>query len=267
MEQQDNKIYSWDYLTHHNPWDSMFNHDAHSLLISMACLDGATFIQKDDEPVILNHYNRRGGSESLQVDLFPEPYRGNLKNPRIVILSLNPGYVPRLNRDLFNMLDIQFKEDFLRHLRDNVLLKGDGRLVFNNVDNVIGDGYWYNKLGELMTDSKKEYGISDDDVLSRIALIQYVPYFSEKLTSWTVGEHLKTQLYARKHIRRLLHAPEKCIFLVMRAEKYWRTLIGEEMEDGRFKDRFIINKHYRVQSISKGNLGDDNYSRILNNLR
>ena len=136
------------------------------------------------------------------------------------------------------------------------------RIVFNEVDNIIGDGYWM----QMFSDIKRDLGDKTDSYLGKAALIQYLPYFSEKLNNWSHSNHLPSQYFTRHLIRHILYEHKECIFLVMRSKNYWNTLIGEEMEI--FKDRFIFGESPRgVQKISKGNLSAENYNRVLGVLR
>ena len=98
-----------------------------------------------------------------------------------------------------------------------------------------------------------------------MALIQYIPYFSQNLGGWNDHDRLVSQQFTRQQIRRILFEQKDCLFIVMRSEAHWRSLIGAEMNH--FADRFIYGKNPRNPSISEGNLGTENYNRVLELLR
>lgn len=208
-----------------------------------------------------NHRNKDNTQYQFKLDIPPEPFRGNLIDPKLVILSLNPGYIERLNGDLVTRLNQESINEFINALKDNLNMK-KSRIVFNEVDNIIGDGYWM----QMFSDIKRDLGDKTDSYLGKAALIQYLPYFSEKLNNWSHSNHLPSQYFTRHLIRHILYEHKECIFLIMRSKNYWNTLIGEEMEI--FKDRFIFGESPRgVQKISKGNLSAENYKRVLGVLR
>ena len=104
--------------------------------------------------------------------------------------------------------------------------------------------------------------------MKKIALIQYIPYFSKEMGSHFKMETLPTQYYAKHLIRRILYEEPDALFLVMRSEKQWRSLIGDEMK--KFENRFIVNEHPLVQKLSRNNLNTkerDVYGEILKRLR
>ena len=250
---------TWEALKRDNPWKSIFDRPISGLLRSIWA-ENSINIHPDDIRIF---ENRKGGGHFV-FDLLPEPYRGNLKEPKLVILSLNPGYISRLNRTLYCMLDRIYQEEYVEALKKNVLLDGENGIVFNEVDNVIGDGYWRSQLAEL----RKDLG-GDDAFYSKMALVQYNPYFSEDYTSWKGDNKLGTQQFSCDLIRRLLYETD-ALFLVMRARDRWERLIGKEMRS--FWNRFMYNNHPRCQKVSCSNLWNksaerdedrDQYHKIL----
>lgn len=252
---------TWEDIKEHNQsvWGEIFNQDTDTLIDNI--LQGKDSIIEGDKDVIYAYNNspRRNEISKFELSVLPEPYRGNLKDPKLVILSLNPGYVERLNRTLFEKLSKESQREFVDTLKRNVMLEDGSKLVFNDVDEIIGDGYWSEKLAEL----KK----IDSDLFSKIALIQYNPYFSRKYSSWAGEGTLASQQFAKEIIARLMEQSD-VQFLVMRSKKQWEQLIGFNMDEDL---RFILNHNPICQSISKNNLdgnrGTNYYEQIKEALK
>lgn len=185
----------------------------------------------------------------------PKPYRGNLKDPKLVILSLNPGYNERVKTKLFRMLEYEYQKEFVELSKQNAWL--ESRYIISpqkNVDDVMDNGYWSDRLSELKNDGAE---------LSLIGLIQFVPYASEHFGSWN-NKKLETQEFTQNIIWRLLQKKDT-LFLVMRSKDKWKELIPE-MASEKYKKRFLYNKNPRCQNLSKNNL-KDNYEIILEKLK
>lgn len=251
-----------------NPWPAVYNKwPCFRYSPWNICLaEDEQAVYEGDRRVIedYNERHKKANDKQFILNIPPEPYRGNLRNPKLVILSLNPGYVERLNGNLVSMLDEKHRENFLSALYDNICLEEGSSVVFNEEDNVIGDGYWRRMMDDIKEDLKDE----KYDFMKKIALIQYIPYFSKEMGSHFKMETLPTQYYAKHLIRRILYEEPDALFLVMRSEKQWKSLIGDEME--KFENRFIVNEHPLVQKLSRNNLNTkerDVYGEILKRLR
>lgn len=125
------------------------------------------------------------------------------------------------------------------------------------VDVVTDNGYWLDKLSDL---------INEPDVdISKIGLIQFIPYASKHYDSWAKEDNLETQKFSVDIIRRLLCKDESTLFLVMRAKKQWDKLFRKyniELDKEEISQRFLYNKNSICQKISQDNIGKDLYDRI-----
>lgn len=245
-----------DELKEMNPWW----HFIGGTLPKSIRRNGQQMVYAGDISVVMAYNKKNQVKSRLVLDIPPEPFRGNVVDPKIVVLSLNPGYVERLNGQLVTRLNQKSIEEFVDALSDNLDMK-KSKIVYNEIDNIIGDGYWMRMFSEV----KRELNDTSGAFLSKASIIQYIPYFSERLNNWNDRQRLSSQNFTRHLIRHLLYINTDCLFLIMRAERHWRSLIGEEME--RFKDRFIFGKNPQVQNISKGNLGAKNFRRVIDNLK
>lgn len=247
---------TWDELQEMNPWW----HFIGGPLPKTIRRDGRQMVYTGDRSVVMAYNKKNVGRSRLVLDIPPEPFRGNVVDPKIVVLSLNPGYVDRLNGQLVTRLNQKSIDEFVDALSDNLDMK-KSKIVFNEVDNIIGDGYWMRMFSEVMHEINDMSGAT----LFKAAVIQYIPYFSERLNNWNDRQRLSSQNFTRHLVRHLLYVDTDCLFLIMRAERHWRSLIGEEMD--RFKDRFIFGKNPQVQNISAGNLGTKNFRRVVDHLK
>lgn len=260
------KILTWEELKkkENNPWTEIFDKDT-EVLRKMILSGTAEFVHPDEADIIKGRnktLEEKGKYHKiLRLFLLPKPYRGNLKDPKLVILSLNPGYKERVKKTLFEMLHPEFQRIFIETSKDNALLKEGCRIISNEVDDVMDNGYWSDKLSELK--------LLNDSYLSKIGLIQFIPYASEKYDKhWNKEDIWRTQRFSIDIIRYLLHKTDT-LFLVMRSQKQWEKLLYTEMNDENFKDRFLYNKNPICQKISEKNLKNEDmeiqnqYQRIL----
>ena len=172
----DKKYEDWEELKKSNPWKEIFDYEEEVLL--QCVLNEEEFIYSKDV-VIIDDFNKKvqpKGIENVFVtSLLPKPYRGNLKDPKLVILSLNPSYKERVKKTMFKMLKPECQLRFIELAKKNALLEDDSKIIFDDVDIVTDNGYWQDKLSDLISGQ----GVDD----SKIGLIQFIPYASEHFDS------------------------------------------------------------------------------------
>ena len=235
----------WETLKKINPWHKIFDPEKKVLLEDV--LNGKEFVHPKDREIIDNRNNHiisKGKNNVFVTSLLPKPYRGNLKDPKLVILSLNPSYKERVKKKLFKMLREEHQLQFIEIAKKNALLEDGCSINYDDVDEVTDNGYWVDKLSDL-----QEKGVD----LSKIGLMQFIPYASESYDSWKEEGNLFTQQFSKKIILRLLYEEKSTLFLVMRSRKQWENLIGKKVMD-KFKDNFLFNKHPICQTITQNNL-------------
>ncbi|MCR5424160.1 MAG: hypothetical protein K6E93_05270 [Bacteroidales bacterium] len=273
----DKNVENWDTLKDRNPWKEIFNKNSQELLKRILEGKEGEFIYLEDKTIIEDRNkvlakNNKKKDNVFITSLLPKPYRGNLKDPKLVILSLNPSYKKRVKTKMFEMLREEHQLRFIEIAKKNALLE-DGCRIIPDVDKddknywidvVTDDGYWLDKLSELI-------GEPDVDI-SKIGLIQFIPYASSHFESWANEAKLKSQEFSMKIIHRLLK-DESTLFLVMRAKKQWEALFRKykvEVDKDEIGRRFIYNKNPICQKITRDNLmnmdasNPDQYQTILN---
>ena len=268
-----NSTTDWEKLKDKNPWrKEIFNNEPKKLLKRLLKWEEGEFVYSEDKTIIDNRNNVLTNNKKKKANVFrtfllPKPYRGNLKDPKLVILSLNPGYNERIKKKMFEMLREDYQLKFIEIAKKNALLE-DGCSIIPDVgkddigywvDAVTDNSYWLDKLSDL---------INEPDVdISKIGLIQFIPYASEHYDSWAKEDKLKSQKFSVEIIRRLLYEDESILFLVMRSREQWEKLIRTEMHDEKYKDRFLYSKNPRCQKITPNNLQEGQYERIVEALK
>ena len=251
----DKKYKDWEELKKANPWKEIFDPKEEEKVLLQRVLNEEEFIYSKDVEII-DDFNKKvqpkGIDNVFVTSLLPKPYRGNLKDPKLVILSLNPSYKERVKKTMFKMLKPECQLRFIELAKKNALLEDDSKIIFDDVDIVTDNGYWQDKLSDLIS----EQGVDD----SKIGLIQFIPYASEHFDSnlWPQNTELKTQKFSVDIIRRLLYKDKSTLFLVMRAKKRWEELFRkykiEIDKDENIRQRFLYNNHPICQKISLDNL-------------
>lgn len=222
------------------------------------------FIFPGDEDIVSRHNARKKkANERFVLQVPPEPWNGNILNPKLVVLSLNPGYVERLNKDLANMFKAQVAEEIMEDKRQMLRLE-QKNLVPHKSTSILGECYWESTLKPL---GMTAYGVEDyQQIFSDVALLQFIAYTSEVKSLPT--KILPSQLFTRMLIRYLAEEKKNVKFLLMRAEKEWRSLIDKNIwamleSEG----RLIISDHYRNQSITEKNIGTDKFHILVETLK
>lgn len=199
----------------------------------------------------------------------PEPWQGNPLNAKLVILTLNPGYVDKQNHILANAIqhidginkDIaNFKAQTLRLKADSFLpeiTNEDEGLSIADYINIIGDWYWYKKFTPLM--EKLQGDLNEKEFFRNIAIIQYLPYTSISYKDKKYNG-IGSLEFTKKLVLHILNKKENNIVLVLRGSSKWEALLKNDYPLNS-SDKVIINKN-RSQSISPNNLGEEEFENI-----
>lgn len=212
-----------------------------------------------------------------------EPWWGNPLNARLIILSLNPGYVPEVNEKLAKLLQsndsvreqlINFKAKTLRLEADSFLPTEDYAKPISCRDavNMLGDWYWYKMLRHLKEEViRRTPNIKEDDFYKRISLIEYHAYSS--ITSQRAfplrNKFLESQIFTKKLIW-YVSQKEDTRILIMRSKDKWKKLLDDDYPgffENNVKNKKILIKENKgmSQAITENNLGDifKNIANIL----
>ena len=265
-----------DQLLKENPWKEvaeMYMPD------KVDCLYGENnYFCKGDKDAINNYNSKAKGTDVIITRIPAEPWWGNPLKARLIILSLNPGYVPEVNKTLALLMQtneavrrqlIEYKAQTLRLKADSFLPEeekiSDCCITCYEAVNMLGDWYWVKMLKQLRTDT----GLSENEFYRRIALVEYHGYSSQ--TSGRVfprkGDKLESQEYLKKMLWHIAESrKDNVCFLVMRAKKEWTKLLSQK-----FFDEFnIVEKKPSSmisQYITPANFEVGKYDEILKMFR
>lgn len=202
-------------------------------------------------------------NKQLILNIPPEPWSGNILNSKLVILSLNPGYIEHLNKNLANMFKPQMAEEIMEDKRKVLLMEGS---KFDDYEptRILGDYYWRKNIMPL---GVAVHGKSNqENIFSQVSLCQYLAYTSQE--SPNIKNLLPSQKFTKMMLLYLATSVKDVKFLILRASSQWKTLMGESLWNYlKDNNRLLISKHYRNQCLSEKNIGVENYKIIIEHLK
>jgi len=235
----------------------------------MDCLYGENnYFCEGDRDAIENYNKKASGTTDEIITKIPaEPWWGNPLKARLIILSLNPGYVPEVNKTLALLMQtnetvrrqlIEYKAQTLR-LEAEAFLPEDEKnedccITCNEAVNMLGDWYWVDKLRELreayVERRKNENArISDieleNEFYKKIAVVEYCAYTSQNFSDSKLIEGLPSVEYV-KDLVRYIESEGKALFVILRAERKWEKVLSDNT-------RCIVNTNLS-QNLSRKNL-------------
>ena len=271
-----------------NLWKGLFVNPNHSVLYD----DDAQWLLECDAEII-NEYNEknRGTDYEFKLGMRPEQFNGNPLTSKVIILSLNPGYVYRVNNLYARLLQNvhPIAEAVMQHKDEQLQLTAksffcprnhnntNGMLSYRDAHCALDDWYWYDIFAKFREDA----GLPDEDnindvIFDNVALVQYVGYLSK---SWkALPRILPSQEFTRTLIHYLALRKKDVLFVVSRSEALWKELIGKEIWDmldkenrlvhrKRFKNKNGIWQTIRTQYFTKESFEDGGFERIVNTLK
>lgn len=267
---------------HKNPWEKvaeLYDESETDCLFSLSknyiCPEDKTAIDTYNDSLINAAENNHRKDEILgnrMVTNIPaEPWGGNPFKAKLIILSLNPGYVPEVNEKLAKLLQsnaeirkaiINYKKQTLLFDTDYFLPEDDKvlpncQISCKDAINMLGDWYWHKMFRQLREDVERENGINENEFYKKVALIQYFGYSSQ--TAQRTLPHVPSQDFTREMIHYIASERNADVcFLIMRSKKEWNKLLGDDFFKN-YKDIIITNDNVRCQYITQGNLGEKNY--------
>ena len=224
-------------------------------------MEGKQLVWPDEmELEILTKHNHKQKNEDTKfiLEIPPEPWSANILEGKVVILSLNPGYIDYLNKDLANMFSSQFTKQITEDKRSILHMIPQRESLASRI---MGDCYWYKALKKLGIDA---YGLQNwEKVFDDVAIIQCCAYASKsKALPKTI---LPSQEYTIEVIRYLAEHTQTR-FLLMRAETEWKRFVGDDLIKS-LGNRWVVSAHYRNQTISEKNIGREQYQTIIKALQ
>lgn len=196
-----------------------------------------------------------------QLGVPAEPWQGNPLKAKVIVLSLNPGYVEEYNKDAALALNPRVIEGIWSEKKAVLELKAEGFYPYDERYaegmRAIDDQYWLKCTQELRTESGKD----DFDFFKDFALIQYCAYTSESYKPFAKDTMLESQMFTKDLMRYIAYNRPDVHFVIMRSVQLWRELLDEDVWFT-MQPRTIINRNMS-QYLSKNNLGEENFTKLL----
>ena len=204
------------------------------------------------------------------VGIPPMPFSGNLLNAKVVVLTLNPGYIEAVNKDICDAMSYGEKEQLLCLMRNALILNGVGIYDCSKCSRVQGNNYWEKAFDRLAMEA---YGRPSSEmchpIYRDIAFFQLVGYHSEKFRYAVGVKHMPSTIFTNLLLKYLATKTDKT-FLILRSETLWREALGCGLWSKLETEGRIITKGHKVmsQKISRGNLKKNNgYDKLVNILK
>lgn len=219
--------------------------------------------------------SRKDEDARFVTNLLAAPFQGNPLTAKVVFLSLNPGYVKRLNKDLAKVFEQipnlpqqinSIWSGFLSHEAKSMSPSTQNNELFTAYQSLV-DWYWHDTFATIQASSN----LPKDTFFERVAVMQLMPYHSTKCNK--VILKLPTQQYTKSLILHMLEQPDCPLFVVMRSEVQWAKLLfgsKEGFKTSSYKDHFILRKRNANDSRPRGQYINENafdpgvYQTIVN---
>ena len=277
-----------------NPWKNGFVTTSESTLYDPK----AKWVLKIDKETIKNfnenvdknvNKNKKDTDYKFILSNRPEPFTGNPLKAKIVILTLNPGYVDKANKKFAMQLQESGSKDVLQavinHKNEQLRLKAksffcprikkNDEMSYREANCKFDDKYWCNIFKKLRKElNLAPEGDTEDDIFDNVALVQYVGYASISWKPIPKKYPLPSQEFTRQLVGYLaFHAKTKPIIVVSRSYNEWKELLGDEIwrkleSENRLVcrktivDKNGVSRHIRTQSFSKKSFEGDGFDRI-----
>lgn len=261
------KEISKDWLIENNPWRTLAEaYQGYDLYSTTR-----TFAVEADR-VLLELYNntKKNENHKYHLEIPAEPWQGNPLKAKIVILSLNPGWQEKYNKDI--AIEISKKgsiaEAIFKEKQKTLLFEAEGFFPRNketaDAISLIGENYWrgddkkFGRLSVLKPETMNEF-----DFYKKIAVVQYCAYTSKEYGGeFSKGNFLPTQIYTKELIRYIAYNRPDVKFVILRAENKWKNLLDADVWETMLPNT-IIAKLPIQQRLNRTNLGEDKYEELM----
>jgi hypothetical protein len=197
----------------------------------------------------------------------PMPYSGNLLDAKVVILTLNPGYVENVNKDMCLGMEHGAKEQLVCLMRNALTFRNEAIYDQYDCSRDQGAHYWEKAFASLAMDAYSRPSTEIwHPIYHDIAFMQFIGYHSVKYKAFGSVMHMPSMIFTRLLAKYLATKTDKT-FLVLRSETLWKNVFGEDLwNELQAKGRIITKGHKGMsQAITRGNIKKDNgYDKLVN---
>ena len=243
----DNFIKYLDDNGKNNPWEYVADLAEKSGSYYNSTMD---YVCEADKTTIemYNQTESRKSGHKFITNILPVPFEGNVFEAKIIILTLNPGFVEEVNQTLYNLLNENAQKQITDYHIQNLRLQCKG-IIPNEAVKFIGDRYWFNKTRHFRDVSKFE--------LSEFAIIQYIGYQSKEFHENKELKQLNSIGFTRKLLRYIIeNRTDDFCFVIARNEKFWKEELRSFDTNNKIKNHIVVLKNKRNTTISIENTED-----------
>jgi len=217
------------------------------------------YVLESDFGFVRQHNKLVSPKYSIQENSLPEPFIGNPKSAKLILLNLNPGHKDRVKADHGRP---EIKEAIFRNL-----LQEHSEYPFYAFNPAFGKtaefeqtgvAEWWRKRTRRLQEAT---GLADPTFAKKIFVIEWFPYPSENwfYTAKKFAETRKPLCPSQNHSFQLARAflsDQRVIDLGMRSKDYWVAV------DKRFERVTFLNSH-RNTCITPGNMEPGLFDKIV----
>lgn len=196
----------------------------------------------------------------IRLELPPQPFEGCVKNSKIVILTLNPGFKEGDEAQ-------QSKKEFIEETTKCMLQKSDAKF-FSLMSKFKGDNHynWWNKLLIKNVDDEiikmfEPVGGYSKFLIENLSVIEFFPYHSKKDGGVTCDyAKIESQKYSFKLVKEAIS--ENKIIIIQRSVKAWLKAVPKlEDYDNCYKCKnprspYISNNYLQTIKGKEASLSD-----------
>ncbi|MFX1520555.1 MAG: hypothetical protein ACFFCD_11610 [Promethearchaeota archaeon] len=218
--------------------------------------DKPPYCLPEDLPIISEFNKQVEEKHLIRIDGLPEAYIGSTRDPRVVLLNLNPGWSPEDHKH-FVLPD--FRNAVLENLH-NTLEEYPFYHLNPKFHFTGGAKWWSQKLRYLINEVGRE------TVANHVIVLEYFPYpslrykaVSNRIKKKFGIQLLQGQKYTIYLLKKFLNL-KNTIFVGMRSIKKWMEIVPE------LEGKIITVKNFQNPVISPRNLPND-FSRLIEVLK
>lgn len=258
---------------------SLRNKNGWNQLIPKLSGDTVWSDKKEDELIypgdatFIHSFNEKSEQKyKYVVGVPPMPYSGNILEAKVVILTLNPGYKEKINKDLCQKKPEDERKLLLHQMRCALTFGGIG--IYDASNNECsrdqGEKYWEKAFRRLAMDAYSSPSTEEDHpIYQDMAYFQLIGYHSVKFKNSVGIRHLPSVIFTTLLVKYLITNTKKT-FLVLRSESLWKEIMGEVLWEKLENEGRLITKGHKgmSQAITPGNIKKDNgYYKLVNILK
>ena len=206
--------------------------------------------------------DRINKQSNFRFDFIPQPFWGNILTPKVIILTLNPGY--------YSERDYQTNELYKQEFIDNLSQRPS--LNWFNLKDTKDYRWWHNAIKDLLDEN-----ITEKDIYEKVGFFEFIGYHSKSFPSKLYNSYidlnieefgaikgiLPSQKALFKHIDNLLNQEEneRPLVAIIWGQKFWLQGIPT-LKDIDYIDTISTTSH----QLSIGNLRPMDFNRLKQKL-